>query len=194
MKRVIFVFISILFASLSFANDKNIYTQNNANVYLNTNTSVFQGKIEPATPLTFIKKKNDLVLVELKGWSSEGSETVIFKNIGVRVIYAVLDEKLIKNIKVLEKKSDYYETVWSKVSIKLWINEKHIVKNINTVWKKSETLYEERCGACHATPDLEHFTANQWPGVIKSMASRAGLLEKESVLVTKYVQNKARKE
>lgn len=194
MKRAIFVFISILFASLSFANDKNIYTQNNANVYLNTNTSVFQGRIEPATPLTFIKKKNDLVLVELKGWSSEGSETVIFKNIGVRVIYAVLDEKIIKNIKILEKKSDYYETVWSKVSIKLWIKEKHIVKNINTVWEKSKTLYNERCGACHATPELEHFTANQWPGVIKSMASRAGLLEKESVLVTKYAQNKARRE
>lgn len=194
MNRTTFVFISILFASLSFANAKNIYTKDNTNVYLNANTSAIKGKVEPATPLEFIKKKNGLVLVELKGWSSEGSETVIFKNIGVRVIYAVLDENLIKNIKILEKKSDYYETVWSKVSIKLWIKEEHTVNNINTIWTKSQTLYEQRCGACHATPDLEHFTANQWPGVIKSMASRAGLLKEESLLVTKYVQDKARKE
>ncbi len=194
MKRRIFVFIFILCTSLSFANAKNIYTQKNANIYLNPDTSVKKGHIEPATPLRFIKKKNDLVLVELTGWSSEGSETIIFKNIGVRVIYAVLDESLIKDIKVIKKQSDYYETVWNKVSIKLWIKEKNTVNNILMVWKKAQTLYEQRCGACHATPDLEHFTANQWPGVIKSMASRAGLNKKESVLVTKYVQEKARKE
>jgi len=44
------------------------------------------------------------------------------------------------------------------------------------------------CGTCHGEPDMNHFTANQWIGVIQSMQTRTSLDPEQVRMLTQYLQ------
>ena len=47
------------------------------------------------------------------------------------------------------------------------------------------------CTGCHGLTALDHFTANQWIGVMKGMASRTALNEEQLRILPLYAQNHA---
>ena len=44
------------------------------------------------------------------------------------------------------------------------------------------------CSTCHGEPDMNHFTANQWIGVIQSMQTRTSLDPEQVRMLTQYAQ------
>lgn len=40
-------------------------------------------------------------------------------------------------------------------------------------------FYEARCGLCHVPFAREHYSADEWPGILDEMAPRAGLTRKQ---------------
>ena len=50
-----------------------------------------------------------------------------------------------------------------------------------------EELYEAKCGRCHAAYAPESYSAEDWPGIVRSMRSQAALTEEEEKLLTDYL-------
>lgn len=192
MKKILIALLSIFIASSLFANEKAVFTKVTTPLFSDSKGTIQKGSIDVSTPLILLEEKGSFVKVKLIGWSAEGSETVVFKKMGLRIIYALLDEDFISQEKILKTKLDDYETSWKKIAINFWIPKKNIVSDINIVLNEGKTLFDGRCGGCHASPDLHHFTSNQWPGIIRSMKDRAGLSKSELQLVVKYVQNNSK--
>ncbi|NNM05967.1 MAG: hypothetical protein HKO65_12835, partial [Gemmatimonadetes bacterium] len=51
----------------------------------------------------------------------------------------------------------------------------------------AEELYDAKCGRCHAPYAPESYAADEWPGIVRSMRSQAGLSEDEEALLTEYL-------
>lgn len=150
------------------------------------------GTITPATKLDSIGTSGNMTKVRLKGWSAFGAESVVFQQMGKRIILAFLEESTIPNIKKGKVKKDVYESEWNESSIVGWVNTADIISSQKVIWEKAHTLFSERCGGCHQPHPAHEFTANQWPNIVKAMKDRAGLTSDDQWLLTKYMQNHAK--
>lgn len=150
------------------------------------------GMVTPATQLETIDISGDLTKISLKGWSAFGAESVIFQQMGQRIVQAYLEESILPNIKKGKVKKDVYETEWNESSVVGWVNTADIVSSKKLIWDNANNLFNERCGGCHQPHPSHEFTANQWPNIIKAMKDRAGLTSDDQWLLTKYMQNHAK--
>jgi len=48
-------------------------------------------------------------------------------------------------------------------------------------------FYEARCGVCHVPRPREEFSAVEWPGILDTMAPRAGLTRTQRDRVSAYL-------
>ena len=53
--------------------------------------------------------------------------------------------------------------------------------------RKGRTLLVHRCIECHTLPPLWHYTTEDWPGIVNSMAHRASLKPAEQDAVVAYI-------
>jgi hypothetical protein len=53
--------------------------------------------------------------------------------------------------------------------------------------QSAEELYEAKCGRCHAPYSPDSYPAEDWPGIVRSMRSQAGLTAEEQALLTEYL-------
>lgn len=150
------------------------------------------GGITPGTKLTKLEEKNDKSLVVVSGWSAYGEESVIFQNIGQRVVYALLKPASFKKIEKGQSKADEYDAEWIPSKIQGWVKSSDLTTSQKDVWKEGEKLFTERCGSCHQAHPSDEFTVNQWPNIIKAMKDRAGLLPEQQWQLTKYMQAHAK--
>lgn len=188
MKKRNLILIGLIFSnSLLFAGQK-AYLNSDQKVFLNANSKKVIGKIDTATPVEVLGTKGDFKKIKVSGWAAYGFENVLFKDVGKRVFYLVLNDNKTKKPQIHDKKTDTYDTQWKNVSYTLWIKKGSLAKSIDSVYAKGKELFANRCGACHAAPELEHYTVNQWPSIIKSMKPRAGLTDADMQYVVKYVQ------
>lgn len=150
------------------------------------------GSITPGTKLTKLDEKSDKSFVMVSGWSAYGEESVIFQNIGQRVVYALLKPNAFKGIEKGQSKTDDYDAEWIPSQIKGWVKNSDVTSNQEDVWKEGAKLFGERCGSCHQAHPSDEFTVNQWPNIIKAMKDRAGLLPEQQWQLTKYMQAHAK--
>lgn len=186
---MLFILLSMFMVHSLLAKQQSVVTQDKTSIFLTHEGKKQEGYLDIATPLILLEENNGFAKVQLTGWSAEGSETVIFRGMGERVLFALFNDETPLKSKTLQSKMDDFDTTWNKTVISFWVNKKDITANISALTQEGKTLFDTRCGACHATPELNHFTVNQWPGIIKSMKARAGLEKRDLQLVIKYVQN-----
>lgn len=164
-------------------------------IYGDASGSSAVGMVTPGTPLAVEKtdKSASRAQIELEGWSQKGGESVIFQQPGQRIIIARLDQpdKLAART-VTGEKQDSYGTTWEHVKLTAWVDESALVPKVSQVWDAGKQIYAAHCSTCHALHDPGEFTANQWPGEMRTMAPRAGLDAKAVLLVTRYLQAHAR--
>jgi hypothetical protein len=189
MKKMLVMVLILLVSMSAYAKNGEVFVKKQSSVFQNASQDQAVGSVQIATPLKVIKKKNDFLLVEIAGWSADGSPTVLFKHVGERIIYAVLDQKAVKQIKVTKTKLDDYDTKWNKVSVTAWIKKENVSPSIKAIWTSASNLFHSRCNACHAAPKFDQFSVNQWPGLVNAMKDRAGLMPNEFQLIVKYLQN-----
>lgn len=188
MKRKKIILSSVLFStSLLFAG-QNTFINNDSKVFLKADAKVEIGKIDTATPVEVLSSKGQFKEIKVTGWAGYGFENVLFKDVGQRVFYLVLNDNKTKKPKKLATKTDSFETQWKKISYTLWVNKKSLTTNLDDVYNKGKELFVTRCGSCHASPEIKHYTANQWPNIIVAMKPRAGLSGQEVQFITKYLQ------
>ena len=122
--------------------------------------------------------------VTIEGWSPKGGESVIYQAIDLRIILVTVLRNALSARTVLEQQQDSYGTTWEHVKVSAWVAESDVVPDVSTVWAAAQKLYAARCSGCHALRAPGDFTANQWPGIVRSMAKNAAFDSGQVALVT----------
>ena len=56
-----------------------------------------------------------------------------------------------------------------------------------TFAQQDSALYEAKCGRCHAAYDPSDFSAEEWPGIVRSMRAQAALNIEDEEAITEYL-------
>jgi len=151
-----------------------------------------QGTVTPGTAVTVLDTSGADSHVQLEGWSMQGSDTVVFKGVGERIVLLVLNGDAKADRKAGESKKDDYGSSWQQVTVTGWVATKDLASSADAVWKAGQQVYDTRCSACHSLHAPTEFTANQWPGILKAMGKNASLDQADLDLVTRYLQAHAK--
>lgn len=150
------------------------------------------GTLFPAAGLAILTRQQDKLTARLDGWQQDGAPTLIYAAPGKRIISAILSEGAVSHVRTFTTQTDNQTgTVWHKVSLNLWLPSGAQIEDRQKIWQYASGLMTANCTGCHGLTSLDHFTANQWPGVIKGMASRTSLNEEQLRVLTQYVQQHA---
>ncbi len=148
--------------------------------------------IPPGVPLAVLQEDGDALKVAVTGWSPQGGETYLFREIGQRIRRAVLTEQAQDLREIIDEKEDYYENTWQDVRLTGWVARTDVSGDIAGIWKDASSLFHQRCTRCHALHRPTEFKANQWPAILKIMTVRAGLSASDAALVTQFLQTHAK--
>ncbi|WP_428944637.1 NapC/NirT family cytochrome c [Pantoea sp. FN060301] len=150
------------------------------------------GTLFPATGLTILTHQQEKLEARLEGWQQDGVPTFIYGAPGKRIISAILSEEAISHIQTLATQTDSQTgTVWHKVSLQMWLPSGSLIADREKIWQYASGLMTANCTGCHGLTALDHFTANQWTGVMKGMAPRTSLDKEQLRVLTQYVQHHA---
>jgi trimethylamine-N-oxide reductase cytochrome c-type subunit TorC len=142
------------------------------------------GSLGPGTALDVLGQSGGATNVAVHGWSAQGANAVMF---------AAPD----RHIVVLSGFTGHgaegasqtvSTTVYHAVTVEGWVATTALVDDVETVWKSASGLYTANCGSCHTLPAVKSYSANQWPGIMKTQAVNAGLDPNDAALVTTYLQ------
>lgn len=150
------------------------------------------GSILPATQIKVVQVKGDWAEVEIAGWRQEEVDSVIYEVRGQRIFAATVKEagaELITNDRSwIDEETEYR---WTEATLKAWMRRTPLTDSTEGLWNYASNTYNGTCSSCHAAYSPDHFTANQWPSMIKSMERFAQLPRNEHLLVVKYLQLQA---
>ncbi len=136
--------------------------------------------------------QGDSADVLIDGWSMDGAPSVIFLSTGQRIPLASLTDEGQQAREVVETKTDDYGTEWQHVNLNGSVASSDLGPDSGGLWSDGESLYAASCSACHALHSPDQFTANQWPGTLKSMLPMVSLTNEQLELMTKFLQYHAK--
>lgn len=172
---------------------EELYTTGPAVICIKENLSPL-GTIAVATPVDVLDKKDGYTKVKVNGWVLKDYPAYVFKAPGVRIEYGVFEAKGAV-ASAYKDAEDAAGNQWMKVSVVGWVADNVLTDDVGSLWVKGQDRMMRICSACHPTPEVRHFTANQWASLLPergAMAmvghSRAG----HNALMFKYIQEHAK--
>ena len=150
-----------------------------------------EGKLLPASEVTVLERKGDMLKVEVNGWLEKaGKGRVMTEYMGKRVFKATIRGDIKANEKIVKEETDpATDIVWQNVTVQAWITKADMIDSIQPIWNYAEEMYGSTCNACHAAPAPGHFTANGWIASLKAMSAYYRLSKTEERTLLKYLQN-----
>lgn len=167
----------------------HLTTLGTSNIYLAADDKKAAGRILPATEIEALGTEGDRVQVKVTGWSQQGAEKVIYALKGHRIFNAALSKGAIARVERGDTESvEATGQNWTRVSFTGFMDRKNMTRDADAIWSYNAELYENSCSVCHNAPDVGHFMANQWIGVLKSMIRYTALTKDEERMLQKYLQ------
>jgi trimethylamine-N-oxide reductase cytochrome c-type subunit TorC len=143
----------------------------------------------PSAPVERIGQEGDLLKVRIAGWRQDGVDKVIYFAPGKRIMSVALSNETAQKVKAGESETDAITNQkWTAASLEAYVERDKFIDNSQALWDYSKQLMTVNCGTCHSEPDMNHFTANQWIGVIQSMQTRTSLDPEQVRMLTQYAQ------
>ncbi len=171
-----------------------VYASALAPLYAGPSGTTRVGTVTPGTPLVPVGQAAGVrqqVLVE--GWSRPGSDSIVLQAPGLDILLARLTPAVRAQRKLLGQRRDRAGKVWEHVEVPVWVARKDVASSVTSVWAAAYKLYSTHCNACHALRAPASHTANEWPRILNVMERNAGFNEQQAALVTKYMQEHAKK-
>lgn len=81
---------------------------------------------------------------------------------------------------------------WKEISFDVSLPKTAVTANINALDAFGNNLNQTHCSGCHAAIGADHYTANQWIGVVNSMKDRTSMTADDVRAVTIYLQRNAK--
>lgn len=181
--------ISILFLVVAiFGAD---YTTSVSSLYQeNSNKTI--GRLLPTVEVKILKKEGNKSQVQFEGYIQDGVPNAIYFAPNRRILVAGIaknikfdDFETLESLKIEDK-------IWKKISVILLTDEVEFTTDLDSLYKKAETMYLENCSICHKLHDKKEFSANQWPSVVNSMLSRTAISKPDSYVLIQFLQKNAK--
>lgn len=150
-------------------------------------------RLMPYAELTDWQQHDDQVTATLSGWQQVGAESIIYSQLGKRIMLALLDDDVKTKIKVIKSVHDQVtDSEWKQVTLELKLPKQAVTANLTALNQFGHQLNESYCSGCHAPISADHYTANQWIGIINSMKDRTSMSADDVRTVTIYLQRNAK--
>nr|WP_283833242.1 NapC/NirT family cytochrome c [Bradyrhizobium diazoefficiens] len=148
-----------------------------------------QGRVMPSAPVERIGQEGDLIKVKIAGWRQDGVDKVIYFAPGKRIMSVALSDDTAKKVASGASETDAATgQKWTAASLEAYVKRDQFVDKSETLWDYAKGLMTVNCGTCHGEPDMNHFTANQWIGVVQSMQTRTSMDAEQVRMLTQYTQ------
>lgn len=150
-------------------------------------------RLMPYAELKDWKTNGEQIAGALHGWQQVGAEAVIYQALGKRITLALVDDDAKAQAKVLQTVHDAVtDSDWKEVSFSVNINKANMTSDLATLNAYANNLNQTNCSGCHAAIGADHYTANQWIGVVNSMKDRTSMSKDEVRALTIYLQRNAK--
>lgn len=150
-------------------------------------------RLLPFAELTSWKEENAKVKATVKGWQQTGAESVVYAGMGQRIMVALLGEAEQGKVTVLNTVHDSVtDSDWKEIQFDVIADKNSVTANINALNAFGNNLNETHCSGCHAAIGADHYTANQWIGVVNSMKDRTSMSADDVRAVTIFLQRNAK--
>lgn len=147
------------------------------------------GRLLAATELSVLERQGDALRVRVDGWRQQGVDRVIYKLMGHRIFSVVLTPAAVEGVEVHETRLDEAtDLTWERVSHDFWVANTDLIADVDTLWEYGAEMNQAACSTCHRLAEPEHFLANQWIGVLKSMERFVSLDKEQTRMLQKYLQ------
>lgn len=148
------------------------------------------GKLLGGAEAKVLAKQGDSIQVQFSGWQPESAQSVVYQEMGKRIIMAALGDGAIAITEREEAQIDpSTDQVWMPVKLSIWTDASALNLEQSTLWEYSESAYQSGCSSCHSLSDKERYTANQWVGTMASMRRFTSYSDDEYRLILAYLQN-----
>jgi trimethylamine-N-oxide reductase cytochrome c-type subunit TorC len=162
-------------------------------VYFDETGAEEAGLLNPASTVTVLEDKGEMMKVEIDGWrKAKGFGRVIQEDFGMNIAVGSLLKEAATSDDVVtkgEKKVDELTGLpWEKVAATVWMKKEAMLNDVTPIWEKASEAYKTNCSVCHTQPDEAHFDANTWPGMFNGMLAFVNFDTDSEALVLKYLQ------
>ncbi len=149
-------------------------------------------RLMPFAEVNDWKLQDDNVIGTIHGWQQVGAETIIYAQLGQRIMLA-LGDGIEKNVNVLQTVHDKItDSEWKEVTLEINVAKNALTSNLEALNQFGNNLNQTHCSGCHAPIGADHYTANQWIGVVNSMKDRTSMTADDVRSVTIYLQRNAK--
>lgn len=172
------------------ASDKTLY-----NLAMAPAQAVQGGEIRllPFAEVSQWKESGDKVSGTIKGWQQAGAESIIYMGLGQRIMVGLVADEAKDKLTVHQTVHDNVtNSDWKEVSVEVSLPKTAVTSDINSLNHFGDNLNQTHCSGCHAPIGADHYTANQWIGVVNSMKDRTSMTADDVRAVTIYLQRNAK--
>ncbi|MCQ9123030.1 nitrate reductase [Rodentibacter caecimuris] len=150
-------------------------------------------RLMPYAEITNWQAKGEQLQGTLHGWQQVGADSVVYLELGKRITVALVDEEARKGMKILQTKHDEVtNSNWKEVSFIVSVPKEKMSSDLTALNQYGSQLNQANCSSCHAAISADHYTANQWIGVVNSMKDRTSMNKDEVRALTIYLQRSAK--
>lgn len=181
MKKILLL---VCIASCVFASEIS-YATKVKSVYLSPDDTKVAGRLLPTNAINILEDGKKLVKFEIKGFQNPSSPNIIYHNDGTRILALAFSKTSKPDIKVVKSGKD---GAWNEVKVVAYTTKGDFEKDLNPMFEKASNLYKSNCSMCHALHDINHYNANQWPALFRSMVDRTPIEKDDRWLVIEYLQ------
>lgn len=151
------------------------------------------GRLLAFAPVADWQMKDQQVSGVVTGWQQQGAESLLYFSPGQRIIQALLDDSAKEKLHTLQEIDDEATgSRWRQVQLDVSLPAQSLTSNRTALDSYGAGLNQTYCSGCHAPIGAEHYSANQWIGVIRAMQDRTSITEDEARTLTLYLQYNAK--
>ena len=150
------------------------------------------GTLNPSSSAKVLAVAGDELKVEIRGWQQGSGGRLVFLAPGRRIPVAEMKDDQKELLRRGATQTDATTgQEWTEVSLEAFAPRKQFVGDVALLWTYAEELMNTNCTTCHARHPLDHFTANQWAGLIRTKKERVAASADQLALMGQYVQKHA---
>ncbi|WP_018651929.1 NapC/NirT family cytochrome c [Actinobacillus capsulatus] len=150
-------------------------------------------RLLPFAEVSKWKESGDKVSGTIKGWQQVGAESIIYMGLGQRIMVGLVADEAKDKLTVHQTvHDDVTNSDWKDVSAEVTLPKTALTADIQALNRFGDNLNQTHCSGCHAPIGADHYTANQWIGVVNSMKDRTSMTADDVRAVTIYLQRNAK--
>ena len=163
----------------------DVYTEDVKPLFMDATSNKSIGRLLPTNAVKIIEESGNRVKITIRGFKNPAVNDVVYYSDSERVIAAAFAKTAKIDYKMIEKGEN---GKWDKVEVSVYADKGGFENELAPMFARADQLYKDNCGICHTAHATDHYKANQWPSLVKSMLSRTAIDKKDEWLITQYLQ------